>query len=109
MGIPVGKLALYTACAGVNPMNVSSADSLTKQRRGSLNTSRQCLPVHIDAGTETLEILNDPAYVGLKRRRDRSADYDALIEEFFEACQDAYGRNVLLQVIICRHAYLVYD
>lgn len=77
MGIPVGKLALYTACAGVNPMN--------------------CLPVHIDVGTETAELLSDPAYVGLKRRRDRSADYDALIEEFFDACQDAYGRNVLLQ------------
>ena len=77
MGIPIGKLALYTACAGIHPMN--------------------CLPVHIDVGTNTASILNDPIYMGLKQPRDRSPKYDELIEEFFDACQDVYGRNVLLQ------------
>jgi malate dehydrogenase (oxaloacetate-decarboxylating)(NADP+) len=77
MGIPIGKLALYSALAGVHPS--------------------QCLPVHLDVGTDTQSILDDEAYVGLKRRRDRSQQYDDLIEEFFAACQELYGRNVLLQ------------
>ena len=58
----------------------------------------QCLPVSIDVGTETESIRNDVAYIGLKRPRDRSILYDELIEEFFNACQDAYGPNVLIQV-----------
>ena len=77
MGIPVGKLALYTACAGINPS--------------------QCLPVHIDVGTNRPELRNSPTYQGLKQERDRSPAYDALIKEFFDACQDKYGREVLIQ------------
>lgn len=77
MGIPVGKLALYTACAGIPPQDT--------------------LPVHIDVGTNTPSILEDPFYQGLRQRRDRSAAYDELIAEFFEAAQAAYGKNVLIQ------------
>lgn len=77
MGIPVGKLALYTACAGINPA--------------------QCLPVHIDVGTNRPELRNSPTYQGLRQERDRSPAYDALIKEFFDACQDKYGREVLIQ------------
>lgn len=77
MGIPIGKLALYTACAGVNPSRV--------------------LPVHIDVGTDREEYLKDPMYMGLRQKRDRSEAYDELIQEFFDACQDKYGKKVLIQ------------
>lgn len=77
MGIPIGKLALYTTCAGIRP--------------------DQCLPVTLDVGTNTESILNDPYYVGERRKRDRSEKYDALVEEFVTASQKLYGRDVLLQ------------
>jgi len=70
MGIPIGKLALYTACAGIHPAD--------------------CLPVLIDVGTENEDFLNDPLYLGLKRHRVRGAEYDALIREFMEACKEIY-------------------
>ena len=77
MGIPIGKLALYTACAKINP--------------------DQCLPIHIDVGVNRESIRNDPAYIGLRQERERGAAYDELLEEFFEACKKKYGRNVLIQ------------
>lgn len=77
MGIPIGKLALYTACAGIRP--------------------DQCLPVLIDVGTNTASIRDDKAYMGLRASRDRSPRYDELIDEFFSAAAAAYGRNVLIQ------------
>lgn len=77
MGIPIGKLALYTACAGIDPS--------------------QCLPIQVDVGTTTKAIRDDPAYFGLRRDRDRSPAYDALIAEIFEAAQEAFGKNVLIQ------------
>jgi hypothetical protein len=54
--------------------------------------------VHIDVGTNNKELLSDPIYMGLRQERDRSPLYDELIEEFFLACKDKYGENVLLQV-----------
>ncbi|OQR86392.1 NADP-dependent malic enzyme [Achlya hypogyna] len=77
MGIPIGKLALYTACAGVHP--------------------KYCLPVTLDVGTNTQSILDDPFYMGLRQKRDRSENYDALVDEFMTEAKAKYGPQVLLQ------------
>ena len=77
MGIPIGKLALYTACGGIDPAHV--------------------LPVHIDVGTNNQRLLDDPYYLGLKRHRERGQKYDDLIAEFFEAAKDKFGENVMIQ------------
>ncbi|XP_077202899.1 NAD-dependent malic enzyme, mitochondrial isoform X1 [Paroedura picta] len=77
MGIPVGKLCLYTACAGIRP--------------------DKCLPVCIDVGTDNQTLLQDPFYMGLYQKRDRSQLYDELIDEFMEAIIDRYGQSTLIQ------------
>lgn len=77
MGIPIGKLALYTACGGIHPAHV--------------------LPVTIDVGTHNEKNLKDPYYLGLKQPRERGPKYDALIGEFMEAAMDKFGSNVLIQ------------
>jgi malate dehydrogenase (oxaloacetate-decarboxylating) len=76
MGIPIGKLALYTACAGIHP-------AVT-------------LPILLDVGTENAERLREPVYLGWRHERIRGADYDAFIEEFIDAVVDRWP-DVLLQ------------
>eukprot|EP00494_Astrolonche_serrata_P024883 UN25143 len=77
MGIPIGKLALYSACAGVNP--------------------RTLLPITIDVGTNRQELLDDEFYTGVKAKRTRGDKYDALIEEFMTEAARLWGKTVLLQ------------
>jgi malate dehydrogenase (oxaloacetate-decarboxylating)(NADP+) len=76
MGIPVGKLSLYTACAGVHP-------AVT-------------LPVTLDMGTDNETLLKEPMYLGLRRHRERGPEYDALVEEFVKAANDRWP-GVLIQ------------
>jgi hypothetical protein len=55
----------------------------------------------LDVGTNTQSILDDPAYIGVAKKRDRTSAYDDLISEFVTAAQKLYGRTVLLQVSLC--------
>ncbi len=76
MGIPIGKLSLYTGCAGIHP--------------------GETLPVLLDVGTDNPDRLADPSYVGWRHGRVRGEDYDAFVEEFVAAVQQRWPR-VLLQ------------
>jgi malate dehydrogenase (oxaloacetate-decarboxylating) len=76
MGIPIGKLALYTALAGIHPL--------------------RCLPVFLDVGTDNAERLADPMYIGWKHERVKGADYDRFVDRFVRVVKRRWP-HVLLQ------------
>jgi malate dehydrogenase (oxaloacetate-decarboxylating) len=75
MGIPIGKLSLYTACAGLHPATT--------------------LPILLDAGTDNASHLNDPLYIGWRHERVRGEAYDDLVETFAEAVRERWPHVLL--------------
>lgn len=90
MGIPIGKLALYVACAGIDP--------------------DYCLPVMFDMGTNNEELLADPLYLGYPHKRLEGEGYTEMMEEFVAAIQDKYpGALIQFEDFLTPNAYKLLD
>jgi malate dehydrogenase (oxaloacetate-decarboxylating)(NADP+) len=86
MGIPIGKLSLYSACAGIHPTKT--------------------LPITLDVGTNNSDLLADPLYLGSPRRRLRGPDYEDLLEEFYQAVHETFPDAVIqLEDFATRNAF----
>jgi malate dehydrogenase (oxaloacetate-decarboxylating)(NADP+) len=75
MGIPIGKLALYCACAGIDPA--------------------QCMPITLDVGTDNLRFRQEPRYQGRREARVRGQEYFDFVEEFIQAVQHNFPKALL--------------
>lgn len=90
MGIPIGKLALYTACAGIHP--------------------QLCMPVMLDIGTNNEALRNDPLYLGINQPRLTGDDYCSLVDEFVNAVQDDFpGALIQFEDFLTPNAYGLLD
>jgi malate dehydrogenase (oxaloacetate-decarboxylating)(NADP+) len=90
MGIPIGKLALYTACAGIHP--------------------QLCMPVMLDIGTNNEALRNDPLYLGINQPRLTGDDYCSLVDEFVNAVQDDFpGAVIQFEDFLTPNAYGLLD
>lgn len=83
MGIPVGKLSLYTLCAGIHPATT--------------------LPIFLDVGTGNEELMKDPLYIGWRHARVRGREYDDFIEEFIGAVTETFPNAMLQWEDFARH------
>lgn len=75
IGIPIGKLALYVACAGIPP--------------------HQCLPIMLDVGTNNVEYLHDPFYLGLAQNRITGDAYNELVDEFIKSATETFPQALI--------------
>lgn len=90
MGIPIGKLSLYTACAGLNPA--------------------RSLPVLLDVGTNNQGLLHDPLYLGLQQPRVDGEEYYAFVQEFIEAAKARWPQVIIqFEDFANRHAFALLD